>query len=631
MAYRLTVPFTVYPADFEETLDENLQRCREADAHRIFYVVCGATAPEEQKQLCLHRLQTAAARAKAAGFEVGCWLNSLGHGGPAGAETLRAAAEGRLTLMRSLEGTQNTESCCPLNENFRAQFCDWVGRLAAAGVKIIQLDDDFRYSWRGGERFCCCDDHIRLLEAELGERFDAIRMKKALTEGGPNRWRSAWLKVQGETLLDFARLLRTAVDRVDPTVRLTACAVLSTWDVDGVDALSLSKAFAGNTKPLLRLIGAPYWAGLRNYDEAGLAVVCEYERLQLHWATGTGIETMTEGDSHPNNRYNVPAAYAENFDRVLRAAGEGDGILKYMFYGEGYHRLHLRSRELHRRIHECFDGRRAVGLTIFEPMKTLALSHEPGTPEGRCIPASLRFVTDNSLPVRYDTGEDAAVIFGDAAECAGEEQFAHGAILDAAAAQILARRGFDVGVTDASTPFFPGSEEFLSSGLVGGTSCGRYRLLRTVPAAETLSVLHSAAGDAPGACRYENAKGQRFLVFAFEARHSLQHGAEQGAMRGWNRAAQVRSQLAWLSGREPDAVCDPAPDLYMLVKKSETGLSIGLWNFSVDEVETPTIRLNADWSTLTSYHGSAVLDGRTVTLEPLPAFGCAFFTLHNET
>ena len=257
MEYRLTVPFTVYPEDFEETLEKNLCRCRDAGAHRIFYVVCSATASEETKQLCLRRLRYAVPRVRAAGFEVGCWLNSLGHGGPAGAETLRAAAEGHLTLMRSLDGVQDTESCCPLNENYRGLFCDWVGRLAATGVDIIQLDDDFRYGWRGGERFCCCDDHIRLLEAALGEPFDAARMKKALEEGAPNRLRSTWLQVQGQTLLDFARMLRAAVDKVAPTVRLTACAVLSTWDIDGVDSLTLAKAFAGGTKPLLRLIGAP--------------------------------------------------------------------------------------------------------------------------------------------------------------------------------------------------------------------------------------------------------------------------------------------------------------------------------------------------------------------------------------
>ena len=93
---------------------------------------------------------------------------------------------------------------------------------------------------------------------------------------------------------------------------------------------------------------------------------------------------------------------------------------------------------------------------------------------------------------------------------------------------------------------------------------------------------------------------------------------------------QIRSQLAWLSGRAMDAICDGAPDLYMLVKKDETGLSVGLWNFSVDEVDAPTVHLGADWDALTVPKGAAVLNGRTVTLEPLPAFGCAFFTLHKK-
>ena len=53
-------------------------------------------------------------------------------------------------------------------------------------------------------------------------------------------------------------------------------------------------------------------------------------------------------------------------------------------------------------------------------------------------------------------------------------------------------------------------------------------------------------------------------------------------------------------------------------------------NFSVDEVDAPTVHLGADWDTLTAKKGAAVLNGRTVTLEPLPAFGCAFFTLSNE-
>ena len=36
---------------------------------------------------------------------------------------------------------------------------------------------------------------------------------------------------------------------------------MSSWDIDGTNAYELAKILAGNTKPLVRLIGAPYWAG----------------------------------------------------------------------------------------------------------------------------------------------------------------------------------------------------------------------------------------------------------------------------------------------------------------------------------------------------------------------------------
>ena len=101
-----------------------------------------------------------------------------------------------------------------------------------------------------------------------------------------------------------------------------------------------------------------------------------------------------------------------------------------------------------------------------------------------------------------------------------------------------------------------------------------------------------------------------------------------GVLRSIGRAAQIRSQLAWLSGRAMDAICDGAPDLYMLVKKDENSLSVGLWNFGADTVFAPTVHLGADWTGLTVGEGSAVLEGRTVRVGELIPFGCAFFTLH---
>ena len=635
MSYTVAVPYLVSNPRFEQYYPEFLRRCKAAGVGRIFLCPSMAMADEEAKQRDIALLKKYVPLLQAEGFDVGCWFNSLGHGGGAD-PNLQAGGNAGLTRMRDLNGNQNGEDFCPLGDTYRALLCDWVARLASTGVSVIQLDDDYRMGYRRGERFCCCEKHTALLEAELGEPFDAERMKKALSEGGPNKWRDAWLKVQGFGLNDLAAALRAAVDKVDPAVRLTACSCLSVWDIDGVDSLTLAKTFAGSTRPLVRLIGAPYWAALRNYSEAGIAAVSEYERLQQHWAEGSGVEIFCEGDVYPRPRYSVPAAYLESFDQLMRAAGTSDGILKYMFdytasptYETGYYDCHMRNMELYERIETAFGGKKAAGVTLFEPMHTLALSHDPRSWEGRCIPASIRFATDNSQPIRYDAGEDATVIFGDAAECAGEEQLANGAILDAAAARILKRRGFDVGLADITGTVVPWCEEYPEADETVATVGGCFYRLVPAPAAGVLSTLHADGGDAPGAYRYENACGQRFLVYAFDARRSLQTLACTGLMRGWCRAAQLRSQLAWLSGREPDAICDGAPDLYMMVKKDENSLSVGLWNFSVDTVNAPTVHLGADWKQLECTQGTAVLDGRTVTAGALTPFTCCFFTVKN--
>ena len=633
MSYVTSIPISVTNPRFEEYYPDFLSYCKQAKAGRIWLCVCTSRGSAEEKQRSIAMLKKYTPLLQAEGFEVGSWCSSLGHGGTCGYEE---AAKG-FTLMRSLDGADDGANYCPLDPVFEELFCDWVKQLGATGVSIIQLDDDYRMSFRKGERYCCCDRHVALIEEQLGEKFDPVRMKQALLTGGPNKWRDAWLYAQGYGLKHLAAKLREALDTVDPAVRLTACSVLSTWDVDGVDTITLAKIFAGNTRPLARLIGAPYWAALRNYDEAGLAVVCEYERLQHSWAAGSGVEIYGEGDPCPRVRYTVPAVYLDCMDQIYRACGTCDGIQKYFFsysttpnYDTCYFDLHMKHLPLYETIEKTFGGKTPVGVRIFEPMNTYALATDPGVPEDRCIPASIRFATDNSLPIRYDAGSEAAIVFGDAAECAGDEQFANGVILDASAAAILKRRGFDVGLACAGERIRPGWEDFVGGWQQIGLSGGAWRSLQAAEGAEILSTLHGGTAEGtPAAYRYTNAKGQRFLVYAFIARESLQKVDGHDVMRGLARMQQVHSQLAWLAGHEPDAICDGAPDLYMMVKKDENSLSVGLWNFSVDTVDAPTVHLGADWKQLECTQGTAVLDGRTVPAGALTPFTCCFFTVKN--
>ncbi|MBQ8611378.1 MAG: hypothetical protein IJ412_06675 [Oscillospiraceae bacterium] len=642
MSYLTAVPLSLSNPRFEEYFPEFVRRCKAAGVGRIFLCPAMPIANEAAQQDSLNKLKKYVPLLHAEGFEVGSWNSVLGHGGTCGSDLASNNVMSSIGLMRSLNGVQDGENFCPLDETLQQVFGEWVKKLAATGVDIIQLDDDYRMGYRAGERFCCCDKHVAVIEERTGEKFDAGRMKKALTEGGPNKWRDAWLYAQGYGLTVFAQKMREAVNEVNPNVRLTACSCLSVWDVDGVDSLTLAKAFAGDTHPIVRLIGAPYWAALRNFQNTNLATVCEYERMQQHWAEGSGVEIFCEGDVYPRPRYIVPAAYLEGFDQVMQAAGTSDGILKYMFdytssptYETGYYDRHMRNRNLYRTINKAFAGKKATGITVFEPMNTLAFSHEPGDLEDRCIPASLRFVTDNSLPVRYDAGDGPTVIFGDAAERAGKEQLANGAILDAAAARILKRRGFDVGLVSGEEFFAAAEEHFPAYNEVVSVMGGRWRRFEPAAGAAVLSrivryELDGTMDAAPGAYRYENAAGQRFLVYAFDAAYSIQTVNTRAITRGWCRAAQLRSQLAWLSGSAPAAVCEPAPDLYTLVKQDENSLTVGVWNFGTDEVFCPQVRLGGEWDTVTAHAGTALLNGRIVTLSELPSFGFACFTVRKK-
>ena len=278
--YRISVPIMASNLRFEQYYDGFAKKLKAAGVHRVFLCVSQCVDSRENKERELALLKKYVPKLKEEGFEVGAWFSSLGHGGTC--ETAEIADKDiGITYMVDMDGKVNTESCCPLDENFQKMFADWVQALAKTGVDVIMLDDDFRYSIRGGRYFCCCDLHKAALEKELGELFDADRMEAALTTGGPNPWRDAWMKVQGESLDDFAKMLRQALDEVNEKVRLCHCAVLSTWDAEGVDSYTLARSFAGKTKPLVRLIGAAYWAGLRSFADIKLAAVCEYERLQI--------------------------------------------------------------------------------------------------------------------------------------------------------------------------------------------------------------------------------------------------------------------------------------------------------------------------------------------------------------
>lgn len=634
--YQISVPVMLNPR-FEKDFDLFMQMFRQAKVHRVFFcsVMCTATRAEKDAQLRLIREYVP--KVEAAGMEAGVWISSLGHGAPLLHEDGSAGLPyPGITAMEDLDGNEKSYSYCPLNPAFTELFGGWLQEIARAGARIIMLDDDYRMSLRGGKQLCACALHREKLEQELGEPVSLEMLRQGLADPMPNRVRSAWLRVQGDSLLQLAYRLREAVDQVNPQVRLGHCSMLSTWDIDGVDSMTLSRAFAGNTQPFLRYIGAPYWGALHHFYHLRLAYICEYERMQQHWCEGSGIETFCEGDTYPRPRCTVPAAYLEGFDTAMQVAGTCDGTLKYMFdynasprYDTGYWQTHCRNLPLYEALQARFGGMQSIGVSIFQPMKTLEFSHDPGTNwKDRCLPAALRFACDCTLPIRYDSGEEATILFGDAAEQAGDEQLARGAILDVTAAQILTRRGFDVGLRAVGEPIAAQMEHFPEWDEDVSLSGGDWLCVTPDGKAQVLSQLSRGSRRAPAAYYYENASGQRFLVYAFRAQTAFERGEmEHGIFRSSCRARQVQEILPRLTGKTPVVMCGYAPDLYVQAKAAGNRISVALWNFCEDAVYGQQVTFaspvrNVEWVT-----GTGTADGKTVCPDRIEPFGMAVFTV----
>jgi len=614
MTYRTSAPMYTFYSDRDLDLERALHELRRTRSERVF-LIAPDIFNQENLSAKMPRLSACLDFFAQAGLETGVWIGqTIGHGGGFGKVVDRFAP------IINLQGNPEN-AICPLNEAFKRTVCDGVCEIARAGARTILIDDDFRMGERSVSVGCFCEAHLDAFRARTGLQATREEVAAKAFTGPPSRFRDDWLAVTGDSLAQLAREMREAVDSVDPAIRLGLCACTSTWDIDGVSAVELSRIMAGTTRPLLRLIGAPYAAG----HGQRLAPIIEIERLQRSWIEGD-IEVISEGDTYPRPRHHTPAAWLEGFDTALRADGRMDGILKYMFdyvssfdYETKYADLAERNQPLYAEIERIFSGRAAVGVNVVRKMKTLHAADLP-TPVNTGLlyanffqSSAIRFLTDNAIPIAYGDANGPAVVFGFDATNLDRTSLRHGAILDAVAARLLSSAGIDVGLQELVKAVEVRREVYPADRETVQTQGSRYAM--TIHAkARILSRLATSEGEIPGAYCYENADGERFLVYAFDA---CANQNDPGAFRSYCRQRQLIDAIAWLARRPLDAVCPGHPDLYILVKKNEDGLAIGLWNFFADAIESPRLFLADDYAEAEIINGGSMgctLAGGQLTL-----------------
>ena len=619
--YKVSVPLV----RFYERHDEILAELEKLGAKRVFLCPSRGLGSEEEKKTELARLSENIKFFESEGYEVGVWISTIGHGGE-----LMGVIEGTekppFTNLVGLRGKVNTDSFCPLDPDFLKNECDWVEGIARAGAKMIMLDDDYRLASRS-DNGCVCKYHIKEYERRLGEYVAPEDVLKKAFTGGKNKYRDAWLDMMGDTLRNFAKSLRAAVDKVDENIRMGACACMSVWDSDGVDSIEISKILAGKTKPFMRFIGAAYWPAVMRRPCNKINYIIELERMQRRWCEDSGIEVFGEGDVYPRPRHFVPSAYLEAFDTALRADGGFDGALKYAIdyssspvYETGYTNRAKRNIPVYEWIEKHFSDKKCVGVNVSACMKKIAdkVFEDPekelcGTYDDGFFQSEQMILADNSLPMTYD-GSDVCALFGENARQI--EEIPNAALIDIPAALRLAERGIDTGVKSAKKlerrilweKFPEYNEQTVNSDISG---------VYQVEPSEGAKVLSSfvcvvkVGETVPAVFIYENAEGRRFTVLCFDAEKAK---GNERLSRNYCRQKQLAAAFEWLGNRPLPATCIGNPDLYMMCKEGDNSMAVGLWNNFQDYILTPEIKLGKSYSRIEFINCEGELCGDTVKL-----------------
>lgn len=611
---KVFIPAPIFQS--KEATDALLKDARLSGADRIFLCLGDVgRMPFEKGEFRTRIIDTFKEKIKYVkenGFEAGVWVGTLGFGTPTAHYNKDVAK--KYTRIRSISGRVADDALCPLDEAFAEMTCEIIKELAQTGTDMIMLDDELCMSVRPGIG-CACDLHLKKFREAVGENVSPEDLGYRIFSGKPNKYRDAWLTLMGDTLRHFCAKLRQAVDSVAPTVRLGFCAGYTSWDMEGADAIELTKILAGNTKPFLRLTGAPYWIAARRFGRQTLQTVIETARMQYAWCKDSGIEIFTESDTYPRDRFHTPAAYSECF-HLATLASDGADTLKYMYdymcepdFERGYVDAHIRNINLQKQITEFFANKAPLGIRVYQTMRKLqsadlgdCLFNEgelaPHDKEKLLMkqymfPASQMLLTSNAIPTVYDGEGTCGIAFGENARALPKSAFNKGLILDVKAAKILTERGIDVGlescerISGSFMELFLGespdtdlfdTQHLYKAKLKSGTKiisrfkCGEFFSNNTYPLAYL----------------YENADRQRFLVYAFDAEEQTDSSSLYWS---YGRGKQIANALEWLGGEALPLRCERHPHLYAICKKGDKSVSAAYFNLCADEIVCANVTL----------------------------------------
>ena len=551
------------------------------------------------------------------GISIGWWC----------APSIRSSYDSRFQYITDLSGFVSDSSPCPLDPLFREEFSNNIALVVnIAKPFAVQFEDDFELSWQPPNvNFgCFCPLHLAEFSKKQGRSFSREVLLELFKKSDDEAvaLRRSWAELSRDTLAGFAKLIRAKVDKVAPQTRISLCQS-SVADFDGDFTEVVTRAFAGNTRPMVRLYGSSY-----SSDEPVSLPGSIFHALYSRQHLPADIECLHESDTYPHTRFFMSAAKLRSFMTAAFAYGFNDSLfyatqyLDNLLEERGYLEMFKKEVKRFSKIKEDVVNAPLAGCEILHlPFAHTGVKYKssgpgwdgrPSAPGNPWINVLGRF----GIPYTSKNGK-VKVVSGASLKIMSNEEIKtllHSAVLlDGYAAYILSQKGYGKligaevtpgkypnfcfeGIRNISTHknlkgelmynliFFPGSS---SEG-------GIFYELSPDPKAEIITDFLDPEEKpvVPGFIRFENEWGGRVAITAFDLQ-----GNKSSSVFNYKKKELLRETIEWLGKEQLPVFINDLPNVFCICNKSNSGkyLIVTAINLSSDSADSLSIDVPAGW------------------------------------
>lgn len=533
-------------------------------------------------------------------IEVGWWC----------APSLKSG-EGVYQNITGIDGKISKISSCPLDIDFQETFSDNVALVARiAKPFMILFEDDFELSNHVGVGFgCFCPLHLEKFgqtQKRYYSREELMDIFSKVTEENIELRRS-WAELSCESLTNLAALTRKKVDLVAPGTRMALCQP-SCDDFDGNMTEPVARAFAGKTRPAVRIFGSSY-----SSDNGAQLPAAIFHALYSKQHLPADFELFHESDTYPHNRFFMSSSKLKTFMTTAFSYGLDDSLFYTTQYldnpteEDGYSSMLKAEAKRFNALKEAVSNCTVEGCEIVYKPFEHAVIHSWNAWVNILGRFGIPYTT-TSGKVKLVSGSVVRIMTDEAIK----ELLQGSVFLDGKAAYCLTERGFGELIGAEVVP--GGKADFCNEGIrdladfkalnghlmynflfaSAGSEGGSFYEFKPLGNAEILTDFIDPSGNSvmPGMIRFENKLGGRIAITAFDLENN-----ESSAVFNYRKKEVIRRTIEWLGGSPLPVYVKKIPNVFCIFNKANTNdqAVVTITNLSTDTYDSIDLDVAPEW------------------------------------